>query len=131
MGTFGETINIDSPTFRRLADNTAILLQGVRMRLGTAPGMYFNDPEYGFDLEELLMDGLTDERLAQLGARIAQEIEKDHDRVQSANVRLSATSAGSNASATFVADITPVDGDNISLTISVPDLTVELLLRGA
>jgi phage baseplate assembly protein W len=130
MNIYGETINIDSPTFRRLRDDRQILVQSIRMRLSTAPGTYFTDPEYGLPLEELLFEGLTTASVARLGARIAAEIEKDEERIESASVVATTIPSGASSKLVFAASVTPIDIPPFSLTISIQDLTIEVLLRG-
>jgi phage baseplate assembly protein W len=123
---YGESVNIDSPTFRRLTDDTRILAQALEMRLSTRRGTYFDDPEYGLDLEDFLLDGVTPARVARLGAEIGQEIEKE-ERVESASV----TSTSTGEKLAFSAEVKPSSGPTFSLTISIQDLSVEVLLRGA
>jgi phage baseplate assembly protein W len=131
---YGETIDIDSPTFRRLRggallNDRRILLQAVRMILQTSPGTYFTDPEYGFSLEDLIMEGVDAAKLARIGARIAGAIEHD-DRFESASIAATTVPSGTASKLVFSADVTPVDGETTPLTISIQDLTIDVLLRG-
>ncbi|WP_437948639.1 hypothetical protein WME98_49960 [Sorangium sp. So ce296] len=127
MSAYGESINIDSPTFRRTRDPARIIAQAIEMRLSTRRGTYFDDPDYGLLLDDLLLDAAPAGRRARLAAEIAGEIEKD-ERVESATVTLAAES---NGGASFAADVTLVDGQEFPLTISIQDLTVDVILRGA
>lgn len=129
-GVYGETINIDKPTFRRLKDNdTLVLAQAITMRLETRRGTYFDDPEYGLDLDELLLEGVTTESLARIAAEIAGEIEKE-ERVETATVTAETSPSGAGVALSFIAEITPDEGPEFSMTISIQDLTIEAFLRG-
>ncbi|MFO0588842.1 MAG: hypothetical protein U0441_14930 [Polyangiaceae bacterium] len=85
MGNYGETINIDSPLFRRLSDDAAILAQALNMRLDTEKGTYWDDPDYGLSVSNYENAGLTSESLAYVASAIKSECEKD-ERVSSAAV---------------------------------------------
>lgn len=130
MGIYGESININSPTFRRLTDDAPILTQALEMRLSTAAGTYADEPEYGLDLSDLQLEHATPATVARLGLRIAAQLEQD-ERVESASVRPSTTPAGAGVKFQFFADVTPRTGEPLSLVISVKDLSIEVLLRGA
>lgn len=126
MTAYGESINIDSPTFRRTRDPARIIAQAIEMRLLTRRGTYFDDPDYGMLLDDLLLDAAPAGRRGRLAAEIAGEIEKD-ERVESATVTLTESAAGLS----FSGEVTLVDGRTFPLTISIQDLTVDVLLRGA
>lgn len=85
MGDYGESINIFSPMFRRLTEDEAILSQALYMRLDTRRGFYWDDPEYGLSVDDLLNAGLTSDALVNLSAAIKSECEKD-ERVSSVTV---------------------------------------------
>lgn len=127
MTAYGESINIDSPTFRRTKDPARIIAQAIEMRLSTRRGTYFDDPDYGLLLDDLLLDAAPAGRRARLAAEIAGEIEKD-ERVDSATVTLASEA---NGGVSFTAEVTLVDETTFPLTISIQDLTVDVLLRSA
>lgn len=85
MGNYGETINIASPLFRRLSDDAAILAQALDMRLDTKPGTYWDDPDYGLEVDDYINAGLTPDAIEQIASAIKSECEKD-ERVSSAAV---------------------------------------------
>jgi phage baseplate assembly protein W len=124
--SYGESINIDSPTFRRTRDRARIKAQAIEMRLSTRRGTYFDDPDYGLLVDDLLLDAAPAGRRSRIAAAIAGEIEKD-ERVESATVTLATDGGGA---ATFTADVIWLDGEETPLTISIQDLAVDVLLRG-
>jgi phage baseplate assembly protein W len=124
---FGESINIDSPTFRRTKDDARIGAQAIEMRLKTRRGTYFEDPDYGLLLDDLLLDNAPAGARARIAADIAGEIEKD-ERVDSATVALTAEADGR---VTFGGSVTFINGQTFPLTISIQDLSVDVLLQGA
>lgn len=85
MGIYGETINISSPLFRRLSDDAAILAQALDMRLDTKQGTYWDDPDYGLEVDDYINAGLTSDALAQVASAVKAECEKD-ERVAAAAV---------------------------------------------
>lgn len=94
-GEYGLTINIDSPAFRRLRGDDAVLEQALKMRLGTRRGTYWDDPDYGVSFDDYLNAGLTPDAIEQVAAELRAECEKD-ERVSSAAVtpNLTRTAAG-------------------------------------
>lgn len=71
--------------FRRLTEDEAILSQALYMRLDTRRGFYWDDPDYGLSVDDLLNAGLTSDALVNLSAAIKSECEKD-ERVSSVTV---------------------------------------------
>ncbi len=127
MSIYGESINIDSPTFRRTTNDRRIMEQAIEMRLNTRPGTYFDVPDYGLLLDDLLLDNAPAGARARIAADIAGEIEKD-ERVESATVTLTSEADGR---VTFSGSVSLVDGQTFPLTISIQDLSVDVLLQGA
>lgn len=129
MGVFGETIDVSSPFFKRLTDDKRILTQAIILRLSTRRGVYWASPDYGLDLTEYVNEHLTEDKLVALSTDIKSEIEKD-ERIATATVNLTMT--GGLGSVAIIAEIgiEAADGESFSLTLSVNDLTVELLTRG-
>lgn len=82
---YGETINIDSPLFRRLIGDEAVLAQALTMRLDTRRGTYWDDPDYGLMVDDLTNAGLTRDAVVSVAGAIKAECEKD-ERVSSAAV---------------------------------------------
>lgn len=85
MGVYGESIDISSPLFRRTVDDETILGQALEMRLDTRRGTYWDDPDYGLQVDDLLNAGLTPDAIVQYSAAIKAECEKD-ERVVSVAV---------------------------------------------
>lgn len=128
---YGETINIYSPLFARLTDDQAILTQAVLMRLNTKRGSDWSDPEYGYAISDLVNEGLSQENLARIPVEVALEVEKDERIASCTAVVSSIRSTPSGAAILLSLVITPVDGPSFSLTLSINDVSVELLTRGA
>lgn len=124
---YGESINIDSPTFRRTKNDQRIIAQAIEMRLKTRRGTYFDDPDYGLLVDDLLLDAAPAGQRARIAADIAGEIEKD-ERVDSATVSFTSESEGR---VVFSGSVTLVDGQTFPLTISIQDLSVDVLFQGA
>lgn len=85
MGEYGTTINVDSPAFRRLTGDEAVLAQAITLRVQTRRGTYWDDPDYGTLVDDYLGAGLTSDALALVAAELKAEVEKD-ERVSSAAV---------------------------------------------
>lgn len=82
---YGQTININSPLFRTLSGDEAILAQALEMRLDTRAGTYWDDPDYGLMVDDYINAGLTADAVVAVAAAIKAECEKD-ERVSSAAV---------------------------------------------
>ena len=107
-------------TFLEGEDNEAIALsQALARRLTTQRYALFYDPTYGTDLRSYIADSV-DSTIVQ-GA-IGIECRKD-PRV--ADVRTTITEV--DESWTIAIVVTPQEGDTFTMTLSVDELTVELL----
>lgn len=88
------------------------------------------DTEYGLLVSDYLNEGLTPEVLARIPFEVQAELEKD-ERIGSVEVSATATGPTSSKSILLAIFVTPRLIPPFSLTLSVPDLTVEILTRGA
>ncbi len=131
MGIYGQTVDIRSPFFRVLKDDTQILIQAILMRLDTARGTLWTDTDYGLAVAEQIGDGMTEESFARLAERIRAEVEKD-ERLE--KVALGPGTSTSNAkgrvSVTVDLRITPRLTGPFSLVLAISDVSVEILTRG-
>lgn len=129
MGIYGETIDIRSRTFRRLTDDSRILIQAAIMRLSTAPGTLPSDPAYGFSLSDLVNAGLTQTALARVPLQVQAQLEQDERmrtvRVDARKVQLPNRSWRLELDIT----ITPSSGPAFRFTLAASELTVELFER--
>lgn len=125
---YGVTIDVNTPFFQTLTDDQAILVQALVLRLSTARGTYWDDPEYGLDLTVYANEGLTEDRLATIGLEIKAEVEKD-ERVSSAEVDLISTSNASGVVLEAAIRVTPTGEEDIEFKLAITDVTVELLTR--
>lgn len=109
------------PTCREVSGNL-VLGQACARRLITPRGTLIDDPNYGYDLRQLINDDLSQRDIANLSTNITQELLKD-ERVLAADVKITVTSAGN---AIVIVQITGADGP-FQLVLSVNDVTVDLL----
>jgi len=130
-GPYGESIDIDDPTLRATTSASLILADAIVMRLDTARGSDWSDPEYGLMVTSYIGDALTPDALARIPADVAAELRKD-ERINDVDVR--ATTAQLPLGGYRVAlDMTvhPVVGPSFPLTLAISSVTVEILTRGA
>jgi phage baseplate assembly protein W len=127
---FGTTFDAADPFFRVLTDDQAILQQACLLRLQTARGTLWTDPEYGDAIAEILQDGLTAASFGRIPERVRAELEKD-ERIGSVGV--AATIGGAPGSYAVILAITvrPATGPEFALTISVSSVSVEVLEKGS
>jgi phage baseplate assembly protein W len=131
VGAYGETLDIKSPFFARLSDDQAILSQAILMRLSTRKGTYWADPGYGINVSEYLLADLTPDAIARIPYEIQAELEKD-ERIAAVKVSASITKTTAGGVKLYVdLKVTPSTAQTFSMTLSVTDLTVELLTRGS
>lgn len=130
MGTFGVSFDLASPTFATTDDDRRILMDAVLMRLSTRKGTFWADPDYGYQLSDLVKAGLTDDALARIPGDVAAEIEKDR-RVRTARVTPTTEATGQRGGVRLrlVIEVTPVTGPDVSFAVSVDALTVQLLTQ--
>lgn len=130
MGLFGETVAIGSRLFRRLRVDADILSQAIVMRLSTARGTLWTDPDYGLLLTDYLNEGLTADALARLPLEIQAQIEQD-ERITSVTAEVATTQGERGVRLTVALFVTASDGTTFPLTLGVDALGVEILTRGA
>jgi phage baseplate assembly protein W len=131
MGSYGETILIASPFFRRLSDDQTILSQAIVMRLSTKRGTLWADPSYGLAVQDYLQAELTQDALVRIPFEIQAELEKD-ERIASVSVTSRMEQSALGGIKLFVdLIVTPLTGDTFPLTLAISELTVELITRGA
>lgn len=74
---YGISIDTLSPTFAPLTDDTSILRQWVNLQLETALGFYWSAPEIGCDIQNLILRGLTPDKIAAIPADIESALGED------------------------------------------------------
>ncbi len=97
------------PMMRELAaDDTRLVAEACLRRLHTTRGGLIDDPDYGFDVRELLRSPMTRAQLAGVPARIRAELAKD-DRILTLDVDVRQTAAELFVSIHAETDIGPFD----------------------
>ncbi|MCC6559660.1 MAG: hypothetical protein IT372_42630 [Polyangiaceae bacterium] len=130
MGAFGESIDIFDPNFRALTDDQRILLQAAYMRLNTAAGTYWDDPDYGLLVSDLVNADMTEDEVLSLQSRVKAQLELD-ERLEAAIVTAAlAATDGDNVSVKLAIRLVPRDGDAFTFTLAATELSVELLTGG-
>lgn len=130
-GPYGESIDIDDPTLRATTSASLILADAIVMRLDTARGSDWSDPEYGLLVTGYIGDALTPDALARIPSDVAAELRKD-ERINDVDVVPSVTRLPLGGyRVTLDMTVHPVVGPSFPLTLAVSDLTVEILTRGA
>lgn len=130
MGPLGETFDLDSENFDLTGDGGRILAQAVECRLDTEEGTFEDDPEYGLPLADELLDGLMPETLARLPIEVAAQLRLD-PALRDATVSARATRTPADGAELHLdIGLVPHVGEPIPLTVSVDDLTVDVMLRG-
>lgn len=108
-----------------------ILADALARRFVTRPGTYITDPSYGLDLDDIIGTSATDDRISRLAQEMEQQAEAD-ERVDAARATvLSVTGPLSSRLVQIRLDVLPRFGETFSLTLSVQDLTIEVLLNQA
>lgn len=125
MADFGTDIlaldDLD-PSFA-LVSGEAMLARAIARRLTTPRGGLFCDPDYGYDVRALLLDGLTPAKLASAQASIAAEVEKD-ERVAGATVTFTQDTTAERLTISIELE---TDEGPFDLVLSVDALSAELL----
>lgn len=115
---------------RPLTDDREILTQAILLRLQTRRGTYWTDPEYGLALTELLSEHLTASELARLPSRVQAELEKD-ERIASVAVEVEPSGPLNARRVVLRMTVTPAAGPTFPLVLSVDQVSVEVLTKGA
>lgn len=100
------------------------LMDACVRRLSTATGSLFWNPEYGYDVRQVLNSEISVEILKDLESRIVSQLELD-ERVSKATC--DATFIYPTQKLTIKIFITPFQDKTFTLVISVSKLTIELL----
>lgn len=100
------------------------LIEALVRRLSTPTGSLFWNPEYGYDVRQVLNSEISVEILKDLESRIVSQLELDK-RVSKATC--DATFIYPTQKLTIKIFITPVQDKTFTLVIGVSKLTVELL----
>lgn len=100
------------------------------MRLSTKRGVLWTDPEYGLCISDYLNMGLTQDALVRIPFEVQAQLELD-ERIQSVEVSPRISNPGTGK-VRIILDlvITRKTGDVFPLSLSISDLTVELLTQG-
>lgn len=126
--SYGETINIDDPLFRRLTRRD-VMAQAIVMRLSTERGTYWTDPAYGLAVIGYVNAGLTPEDIARIPAEVEAQLELD-ERVVNAAVEATITGPITARRIRLDIRIETDEDDTFELTLSVSELTVEVMTKG-
>lgn len=119
---FGVDIRIGKVV--RTASGLRNLMDACVRRLSTATGSLFWNPEYGYDVRQVLNSEISVEILKDLESRIVSQLELD-ERVNKATC--DATFIYPTQKLTIKIFITPFQDKTFTLVISVSKLTIELL----
>lgn len=112
---------LDLDPMMRTVSGVRGLGQALARRLITPRGSLVDDASYGYDLRTRLNDSLTTADLAQLGAVVARECERD-ERVESASARVTLANGALRATITGTTSAGP-----FRLVIAVSDVTADVL----
>jgi len=130
VGAYGKTIRIASKLFRELSVDQEILLQAIFMRLNTRRGKLWTDPNYGLLLTDYLQAGVTLADLDRIPFEVRDEVEKDEDRIDSAEVVAKISGAATGAKLLLHFKVSPKTAEPFSFTLAVDEVTVEILSTG-
>lgn len=83
--------DLSTPSY--LAQGNQIVAEAILRRWSTGRGQLIDDPNYGFNVMDLVSDDLSPSDVAYAGQQLAAECEKD-ERVKRAQVVVSLTVAG-------------------------------------
>lgn len=106
-----------------MAIGNQVVAEAILRRWSTSPGQLIDDPNYGYNLTDLISDDLGANDIAYAQQQLAAEAQKD-ERVISAKVTLSLTVAGL---LTVVGNIVTAGGP-FQLVVAVSSVTTQLLL---
>ncbi len=130
MGSYGETLDITSPFFKRLTNDQAILGQAVLMRLSTKRGTFWSDPEYGLCVSDYLNSELTQDQLVRIPFEVQAQLQLD-ERITSVSVDARTANNGVGGVRIILSMIVTANTGNVfPLTVAISALTVELLTQG-
>jgi hypothetical protein len=100
-----------------------VVVEAVVRRWSTPTGGLLGDPNYGFDLTSYCNADVGPRDIAQMVDGLNAEAEKDERVLESQSTAV----LGSDDVLTVTANLTLLDGETFTLTLSVDSVTVELL----
>lgn len=104
-----------------------ILINAIGCRFNTKRGLFFTDPGYGLDLEEMLGSGLTPGAIERIGIEMVEQLKED-ERIADASVkRTSKIYVGSNVAVRVDLNIVPRIGEPFALSTTVDNVRVAVL----
>lgn len=104
-----------------------ILVNAIDRRFNTKRGLYFTDPGYGLDLEELLGSGVTPGAIDRIGLEMVEQVKED-ERIEDASIKsASKIYVGSNVAVRVDLNIVPRIGAPFALTTTVSNVRVSVL----
>lgn len=127
-------IDIDSrdPNFGALLDDPSIIAQWVELCLMTANGSDWIAPEYGLDLRQYILKGMSDDDLAVLPTTIEHALSVNQ-QIASSSVAIAKTFTGGGGVALAltitITPKTPADGPFTLVGTASADL-VSIMLQG-
>lgn len=130
VSVYGGTFDLDSQQFDVTSDPRRILAQAVECRLDTAPGTYEDDPDYGYPLEDALLDDMTPETLARVPAEAAAQLRQDPAIADATATPTVRRTAAGGAELELEIGLTPRVGEPVALVLTVDQVSVDVLLRG-
>lgn len=106
-----------------MASENQVVAEAILRRWSTSPGQLIDDPNYGFNVMDLVNDDLGPKDIAYAQQQLAQECQKD-ERVRSASVVVTLSVAGL---VTIAATVVTAAGP-FKLVVEVSAVSVSLLL---
>jgi phage baseplate assembly protein W len=107
-----------------MASGTQVVAEAILRRWSTSRGQLIDDPNYGFNVMDLVSDDLDKKGIAYAQQQLAQECTKD-ERVRSATVVVTLAADGNM---TITATVTTTLGPTFKLVAAVSAVSVSLLL---
>ena len=108
-------------------DGLTNLAQDLANRLRTPRGGLVDDPTYGLDLSSYIDDQMSARRVAIAANAIDAELVKDERVIRSDTTATFAVDANGLGKLTAFVVVTPSQGPSFKLTISVDNVTIDLL----
>lgn len=108
-----------------------ILQNAIVRRLSTPRGTFWTDPDYGYDVVDLVNEGLTNDGLARIPLEIKQEISKE-ERVRSCEVEVTELSGSIDSKVLKVKIyIVPNTIGPFTFTLEINNVTIKTLTGNA
>lgn len=130
MGIFGRSIDIFDPNFGYTEDDQKILMQAAWLRLQTEPGTYFEDPDYGLLVSDLVNSDMTQQELSVFAARVQNQLALDDRLAETRVVAENMVDKGSNVIVDLTITLVPHTGDGFTFTVSLTetDNAIDIIL---